>query len=80
MHHFVQSMSRKGNCWDNAVAEWFFGTLKNEWLPEIDLYDRDHAERELFKYIEQYYNGQRIHTTLGMSPVMFENIKLIKCA
>ena len=80
MHHFVQSMSRKGNCWDNAVAESFFGTLKNEWLPEIDLYDRDHAERELFKYIEQYYNGQRIHTTLGMSPVMFENKKLNKCA
>ena len=80
MHHFVQSMSRKGNCWDNAVAESFFGTLKNEWLPEIDLYDRDHAERELFKYIEQYYNGQRIHTTLGMSPAMFENKKLNKCA
>jgi putative transposase len=80
MHHFVQSMSRKGNCWDNAVAESFFGTLKSEWLPEVDLYDRDHAERELFKYIEQYYNGQRIHTTLGMSPVMFENKKLIKCA
>jgi transposase InsO family protein len=80
MHHFVQSMSRKGNCWDNAVAESFFGTLKSEWLPEVDLYDRDHAETELFKYIEQYYNGQRIHTTLGMSPVMFENKKLIKCA
>jgi len=73
-------MSRKGNCWDNAVAESFFGTLKSEWLPEVDLYDRDHAETELFKYIEQYYNGQRIHTTLGMSPVMFENKKLIKCA
>jgi transposase InsO family protein len=80
MHHFVQSMSRKGNCWDNAVAESFFGTLKSEWLPEVDLYDRDHAETELFKYIEQFYNGQRIHTTLGMSPVMFENKKLIKCA
>jgi transposase InsO family protein len=80
MHHFVQSMSRKGNCWDNAVAESFFGTLKNEWLPEVDLYDRAHAETELFKYIEQYYNGQRIHTTLGMSPVMFESKKKVKCA
>jgi putative transposase len=80
MHKFVQSMSRKGNCWDNAVAESFFGTLKSEWLSEIDLYDRDHAERELFKYIEQYYNGQRIHTTLGMPPVMFENKKMVKCA
>ena len=80
VHHFVQSMSRKGNCWDNAVAESFFGTLKNEWLPEVDLYDRTHAEQELFKYIEQCYNGQRIHTTIGMSPVMFENKKLNKCA
>lgn len=80
IHKFVQSMSRKGNCWDNAVAESFFGTLKSEWLSEIELYDRDHAEKELFKYIEQYYNGQRIHTTLGMSPVMFESKKLVKCA
>jgi transposase InsO family protein len=79
-HHFVQSMSRKGNCWDNAVSESFFGTLKREWLPDVDLYDRAHAERELFKEIEQFYNGQRIHTTIGMSPIMFENRKLIKCA
>jgi putative transposase len=80
MHKFVQSMSRKGNCWDNAVAESFFGTLKSEWFSEIELYDRDHAEKELFKYIEQYYNGQRIHTTIGMSPMMFESKKLVKCA
>jgi transposase InsO family protein len=80
MHKFVQSMSRKGNCWDNAVAESFFGTLKNEWLSGIVLYDRDHAERELFKYIELFYNGQRIHTTLGMSPIMFESKRLVKCA
>lgn len=80
MHHFVQSMSRKGNCWDNAVSESFFGTLKNEWLSEIDLYDRNHAERELFEYIEQFYNGQRIHTTVGMPPVLFEKRNLIKCA
>lgn len=79
-HHFVQSMSRKGNCWDNAVSESFFGTLKNEWLPDIDIFDRVQAERELFMYIEQFYNGQRIHTTIGMPPIMFENRKLIKCA
>jgi putative transposase len=78
--HFVQSMSRKGDCWDNAVAESFFGTLKNEWLSEITLYDRDHAERELFEHIEQFYTGQRIHTTIGMSPIMFENRKTVKCA
>jgi putative transposase len=79
-HHFVQSMSRKGNCWDNAVSESFFGTLKNEWLPDVDIYDREHAEQELFKYIEQFYNGQRIHTTIGMPPLMFENRKSKKCA
>jgi transposase InsO family protein len=79
-HQFVQSMSRKGNCWDNAVAESFFGTLKGEWLCDMDLYDREHAQRELFKYIEQYYNGQRIHTTLGMSPVMYEKMNRNKCA
>jgi transposase InsO family protein len=78
--HFVQSMSRKGNCWDNAVSESFFGTLKTEWLSDIDLYDREHAEQELFKYIEQFYNGQRIHTTIGMPPVIFEKRKSIKCA
>ena len=79
-YHFVQSMSRKGNCWDNAVSESFFGTLKNEWLTDINIYDREHAERELFKYIEQFYNGQRIHTAIGMSPLMFENRKSRKCA
>jgi len=80
MHHFVQSMSRKGNCWDNAVAESFFGTLKTEWLSEIDLRDLNHAVPELFEYIDHFYNGQRMHTTIGMSPIMFENRKLVKCA
>jgi putative transposase len=80
MHNFVQSMSRKGNCWDTAVSESFFGTLKTEWLSEIDVYDREHAEQELFKYIEQFYNGQRIHTTIGMSPVIFEKRKSSQCA
>jgi putative transposase len=79
-NRFIQSMSRKGNCWDNAVSESFFGTLKTEWLPDVDLYDRVHAERELFKYIEQFYNGHRIHTTIGMPPIMFEKRKLQKCA
>jgi putative transposase len=79
-NHFVQSMSRKGNCWDNAVSESFFGTLKTEWLPDVDICDRAHAERELFKYIEQFYNGQRIHTTIGMPPIMFEKRKFQECA
>lgn len=76
----VQSMSRKGDCWDNAVAESFFATLKTEWLPCVRLENLVHAERELFEYIEHVYNGQRIHTAIGMSPVMFESVKLRKCA
>jgi putative transposase len=79
-HKFVQSMSRKGNCWDNAVAESFFATLKSEWLSEICLYDREHAERTLFEYIEQFYNGKRIHTTIGTAPIKFETKTLVKCA
>jgi len=76
----VQSMSRKGNCWDNAVAESFFATLKNEWLPTVKLENVTHAERELFEYIEHVYNGQRIHTAIGMPPRMFESVKLNQCA
>jgi transposase InsO family protein len=76
----VQSMSRKGNCWDNAVAESFFATLKTEWLSGIVLNNIAHAERELFEYIEHIYNGQRIHTAIGMPPTMFESVNLRKCA
>jgi putative transposase len=76
----VQSMSRKGDCWDNAVAESFFATLKHEWLPTVKLENVIHAERELFEYIEHVYNGLRIHTAIGMSPLMFESEKLKKCA
>jgi putative transposase len=78
---FVQSMSRKGNCWDNAVAESFFRTLKTEWLYHADLFDIVHAEKELFEYIEQFYNGQRLHASLGyLSPVAFEAQRKVKCA
>lgn len=76
----VQSMSKKGDCWDNAVAESFFATLKNEWLPGMALQNLAHTERELFEYIEHVYNGQRIHTTIGMPPIMFESVKQKKCA
>ena len=76
----IQCMSRKGNCWDNAVAESFFATLKSEWLCGRTLESLAQAERELFEYIEHMYNGQRIHTTIGMPPVMFESVRLRKCA
>ena len=54
-HQFVQSMSKKADCWDNAVSESFFKTLKTEWLYHVDLTDLDHAERELFEYIKMFY-------------------------
>jgi transposase InsO family protein len=70
---FVQSMSRKGNCWDNAVSESLFRSLKTEWAYHIDLDDLGHAQRELFEYIEAFYNNQRLHATLGyLSPAAFE--------
>ena len=61
----TQSMSRKGNCWDNAPMESFFGTLKTELVHQRDYPDRDTARRDLFAYIEAYYNRRRIHSALG---------------
>jgi putative transposase len=78
---FVQSMSRKGDCWDNAVAESFFRTLKTEWYYDASLLSLGHAERELFEYIERFYNGQRLHATLGyLTPLQFEALARAKCA
>lgn len=80
-HQFVQSMSRKANCWDNAVAESFFRSLKTEWLYHVDLIDLDHAKRELFAYIEMFYNNQRLHAYLDyVSPATFERLKPKKVA
>ena len=58
-------MSRKGNCWDNAPMESFFGTLKTELVHQSEYLDRDAARRDLFAYIEGYYNRQRIHSAIG---------------
>lgn len=78
---FIQSMSRKGDCWDNAVAESFFRTLKTEWLYHADVIDIVHAEQELFEYIEQFYNGQRLHASLGyLTPIAFEAQSKVMCA
>ena len=61
----VCSMSRKGNCWDNAVAESFFNSLKNERVHGQHYDMRDHAKADLFDYIEAFYNRSRRHSTLG---------------
>jgi len=67
------SMSGKGNCYDNAVMESFFGTLKNEWVHHQRYQSRYQARLDIFKYIEGFYNTVRLHSTLGyMSPNEFE--------
>ncbi|MGH7261739.1 MAG: IS3 family transposase [Nitrospiraceae bacterium] len=67
------SMSRKGNCYDNAVVESFFSTLKNELVHDRDYRTRDEARAEVFAFIEVFYNRQRLHQSLGyVSPVQFE--------
>src|SRR5690606_26146702 len=59
----TQSMSRKGNCWDNAVAESFFKTLKVEPIYQRTYTTRNDAEMDVFQYIEGWYNTKRIHST-----------------
>ncbi|MDO8746790.1 MAG: IS3 family transposase [Thermodesulfovibrionales bacterium] len=70
---FIQSMSRKGNCYDNAVAESFFHTLKTEHVYDYRYETRTEAIQSVFEYIEMFYNRQRRHSALGYrSPVSFE--------
>jgi len=78
-HGIVQSMSRKGNCWDNAVAESFFHTLKTE-LIYHELYEtKAQANQSIFEYIEVYYNRQRMHSSNNnLSPVEYEEKMLLK--
>jgi putative transposase len=69
----VASMSRKGNCYDNAGGESFFSTLKNELVHEWEYHTREEAQAEVFEFIEVFYNRQRLHQTLGyVSPVQLE--------
>ena len=72
-HAIQSSMSRKANCWDNAVAESFFATLKRELVYQTQWRTRTQARTEVFEYIEVFYNRKRRHSALGyMSPVDFE--------
>lgn len=69
------SMSRKGNCWDNAVAESFFATLKTELVNEANYATRAEARTSIFEYLEVFYNRQRLHSSLGYrSPMAFEHM------
>jgi transposase InsO family protein len=67
------SMSRKGDCWDNAVVESFFSSLKRELMDENIFETREVARQAVFEFIEVFYNRQRRHSTLGyLTPHEFE--------
>ena len=78
----IPSMSRKGDCYDNAVVESFFHTLKNEQFGDQTYPTREEARRELIDYIEMFYNSYRLHSSLGyLAPNNFEiNFVLKKIA
>jgi transposase InsO family protein len=72
-HGIRCSMSRKGDCWDNAPIESFFGSLKQELVFHQRYQSRFHARQSLFAYIERFYNRRRLHSTLGYkSPAEYE--------
>ena len=72
-HGLVGSMSRKGNCWDNAVAESFFASLKKERVHSTRYQTRAEAQRDILDYIVMFYNSRRRHSYLGyVSPNQYE--------
>jgi len=77
-HAMIPSMSRKGDCYDNAVAESFFSNLKNELTWHHDFRYRDEARAAVFAYIEVFYNRQRLHQSLDyLSPVRYEEQRVV---
>lgn len=76
-HRIAPSMSRTGDCWDNAVVESFLGTLKTELVEGADWATRAEAEAAVGEYLEEWYNRQRRHSALGyVSPVVYELLRL----
>ena len=72
-HQFIASMSRKAQCWDNAVAESFFHTLKTERVFQQRYTSHEQAKQSIFEYIEVFYNRQRLHSTIGyQAPLVYE--------
>ena len=77
-HQMISSMSRKGNCHDNAVAESFFGNLKNELIYHQDFRTRQAARSAIFDYIELFYNRKRLHQTLNyQTPEQYERMQAV---
>lgn len=82
-YNYVGSMSRKGDCWDNAVVESFFGSLKQERVQWRNYQSRYEAQQDILQYIVMFYNSERLHSYLGYkSPNQYESemIKLEKAA
>ncbi len=74
-HGFDRSMSRRGDCWDNAIAESFFATLKGDLIDRRSWATRAQVENAVGEWIEIFYNGERRHSALGnVSPIDFENL------
>lgn len=72
---FIASMSRKGNCWDNAFAESFFRSLKVELIYQTEFSSRKEAEAAIFEYIEVFYNRERLHSSIGyITPIQCEQL------
>jgi putative transposase len=65
LHGMLCSMSRKGDCWDNAPMESFYATLKGELVEERDYLTRDEARADVFQYVEGFYNRRRLHSGIG---------------
>lgn len=75
-YRIEHSMSSKADCWDNTIAESFFGTFKQELVFRIVLQPRAATRTAIFEYMEDYYNSRRCHSTFGfLSPIDFEGTK-----
>jgi putative transposase len=74
-HGFIQSMSRKGDCWDNACAETFFKTLRAELIRGKTYRSKEEARAQIFEYVEIFYNRKRLHSYLGyLTPTEYEEL------
>ncbi len=79
-NNITPSMSRKGNCWDNAPTESFFHSLKTELIYFEKFKTREEARKSIFEYIEVFYNRERLHSSINYkTPVDYEN-SFDKCA
>lgn len=76
----ICSMSRKGNCWDNAVAKSFFKTIKSEFIYDLKFKTREEAKQSIFNYIEVYYNRKRRHSSIDYNTPYEVECNLLKMA